>query len=308
VSDNGWTTNELGFQWIQHFEKHTKSRTKGSYRLLILDGHESHNSLQFQDFCKERNIIMLCMPPHSSHLLQPLDVGCFSPLKAAYGKQVGELIRNRINHITKLEFLPLFQAAFEASITFKNIYGAFKGSGLIPYDPEAVISKLDIRLRTPILPPVEDLPWESQTPGNVLELASQKELIKEKIVRHKSSSLSPIFKAVDHFLKGAQTMAHRLTILEAENLALRKANKLATKRKQRKKKRIQRQGSLTVQDGLDLIDQSAVDVQILQEVRQSRTRSDGGAPRQRRCGRCREPGHRIETCPMRKLDDIEVGS
>lgn len=47
VSTNGWTTNELGFSWIQHFNKHTKERTVGAYRLLILDGHESHQSVQF---------------------------------------------------------------------------------------------------------------------------------------------------------------------------------------------------------------------------------------------------------------------
>jgi hypothetical protein len=149
LSDNGWTTNELEFEWLQHFEKHTKSRTIGGWRLLIIDGHESHNSLQFQEFCKEKNIITLCMPSHASHILQPLDVGCFGPLKKAYGYQIEVLIRNSINHITKLEFLPAFKAAHEAALTKKNIRGAFRGSGLVPYDPEAVISKLDVKLRTP---------------------------------------------------------------------------------------------------------------------------------------------------------------
>jgi hypothetical protein len=84
LSSNGWTTNAIGFKWIQHFDKHTKHRTKGRYRLLILDGHESHISAQFQQYCKEHEIIALCMPPYSSHLLQPLDVGCFSPMKKLY--------------------------------------------------------------------------------------------------------------------------------------------------------------------------------------------------------------------------------
>jgi hypothetical protein len=236
LSENGWTTNELGFEWLQHFERHTKHRTKGSHRLLIIDGHESHDSLQFQDFCKANNIVTLCMPPHSSHLLQPLDVGCFAPLKRAYGKQIEDLIRNCINHITKVEFLPAFRAAFEASFTESNIRGGFRGAGLVPYDPEAVISKLDVKLRTPTPPVAEDTPWESQTPRNTLQLASQNELIKQSIKRHKSSSPAAILEAVDYFLKGAQTMAHRLAIVEAENVSLRKANELATRRRQRKKK------------------------------------------------------------------------
>ena len=75
VSDNGWTNNELGVEWLKHFNAHTKTHVVGARRLLVLDGHESHHSLEFQVLCKEKNIYTLCMPPHSSHLLQPLDVG-----------------------------------------------------------------------------------------------------------------------------------------------------------------------------------------------------------------------------------------
>ena len=132
VSDNGWTNNELGVAWLKHFDAHTKTRVVGTRRLLILDGHESHQSLQFQEFCKENNIYTLCMPPYSSHLLQPLDVGCFSPLKRAYSREVESLIRNHINHITKLEFLPAFKAAFDRSFTPANIRSAFQGAGLVP--------------------------------------------------------------------------------------------------------------------------------------------------------------------------------
>jgi hypothetical protein len=73
TSENGWTTNERGLEWIQHFDKHTKARTTGVYRLLVLDGHDSHHSTDFELYCKENNIITLCMPPHSSHILQPLE-------------------------------------------------------------------------------------------------------------------------------------------------------------------------------------------------------------------------------------------
>jgi hypothetical protein len=125
VSENGWTTNELGLQWLKHFDEHTKKRVVGTHRLLAIDGHESHNSLAFQQYCKENKIITICMPPHSSHLLQPLDVGCFAPLKKAYGRQAKDLMRNRITYITKLEFLPCFICAYNAAITPNNIQGGF---------------------------------------------------------------------------------------------------------------------------------------------------------------------------------------
>jgi len=57
----------------------------GAYHLLVIDSHKSHNSLQFTEYCKENKIITLCMPPHLLYILQSLDVGCFLPLKKAYG-------------------------------------------------------------------------------------------------------------------------------------------------------------------------------------------------------------------------------
>jgi hypothetical protein len=47
VSDNGWINNKLGVEWLKHFDAYTKTRTVGAYRLLVLDGYESHNSLEF---------------------------------------------------------------------------------------------------------------------------------------------------------------------------------------------------------------------------------------------------------------------
>ena len=47
VSSNGWTNNELGVAWLKHFNAHTMSRQVGRHRLLVIDGHESHKSLEF---------------------------------------------------------------------------------------------------------------------------------------------------------------------------------------------------------------------------------------------------------------------
>jgi hypothetical protein len=69
TTQNGWTDNGATFEWTKHFNQHTKARSEGGYRLLILDGHESHHSADFEAYCDENNIITLCMPPHSSSLL-----------------------------------------------------------------------------------------------------------------------------------------------------------------------------------------------------------------------------------------------
>ncbi|KAG6980848.1 hypothetical protein FocnCong_v007738 [Fusarium oxysporum f. sp. conglutinans] len=184
TTQNGWTDNETGLEWLKHFDRCIANRLVGSYRLLILDGHESHHSTDFEIYCEEHNIITLCMPPHSSHLLQPLDVGCFGPLKKAYGREIEHLIRSSITHISKTEFFPAFYAAFQATVTEKNIKGGFKGAGLVPFDPESVVSKLDVQLRTPT--PAEEeagqaQPWTSKTRRQLLRLNCSLNTLKDEL-------------------------------------------------------------------------------------------------------------------------------
>ncbi|KFZ24810.1 hypothetical protein V502_00710, partial [Pseudogymnoascus sp. VKM F-4520 (FW-2644)] len=171
ISENGWTTDQLGLTWLTDvFERHTKDRTKGIYRLLILDGHGSHITPEFDLFCKDHSIITLCMPPHSSHLLQPLDISCFAVLKRLYGQQIEDLMRVGVNYIDKSDFLPAYFTARIESLTSNTIRSGFAAAGLVPYDPERVLSKLNTQLRTPTPPPpptTEQAPWVPETPHNI---------------------------------------------------------------------------------------------------------------------------------------------
>ena len=87
VSPNGWTDAVLGCAWLQiNFEPHTRPQSNSEWRLLILDGHDSHITWQFIHFALAHRIICVCLPPHSTHLLQPLDVGLFSQFTSVYSK------------------------------------------------------------------------------------------------------------------------------------------------------------------------------------------------------------------------------
>jgi hypothetical protein len=239
------------------------------------------------------------MPPHSSHLLQPLDVGCFGPLKQAYGRQIESLMRAHINHVSKVDFLCAFREAFFTSITERNVQGGFAGAGLVPYDPERVVSKLDVRLRTPTPPnsrPSTALPWVSKTPQNPIEATSQSEFIKTRISAHQNSSPTSILGAVDRITKGAKAIMHRVALLEAEVSSLRKANEELSKRRRAKKTRVRLGGSLSIQDAEDLLDQKAIDEQLLQENRQSGRRAGGARTKAQCCSVCGKPGHNARTC------------
>jgi hypothetical protein len=193
------------------------------------------------------------MPPHSSHLLQPLNVGCFSPLKRAYSREVESLIRHYINHITKLEFLPAFKAAFNRAFTPSNICSAFRGAGLVPLQPDAVLLKLDVQLRTPTPAALAEAPWEARTPSNVRELEAQSTLIRNRVRQHKSSLLALIIKAINQLKKGAEVIMLSAKLMRDRITSLKRANKAASARKQRKKKRIQKRGTLTKGEGEDIL-------------------------------------------------------
>ena len=90
VTPNGWTDNSVAMDWIEHFDRHTIHQTRGIYRLLILDGHTSHISVNFVQYCQDHQIVLLYLPPHSTHYLQPLDVGIFGPLAQSYRALVSQ--------------------------------------------------------------------------------------------------------------------------------------------------------------------------------------------------------------------------
>ncbi|SCO92408.1 related to transposase [Fusarium oxysporum] len=243
---NGWTDNETGLDWLKHFNRYTTDRSVGPYRLLILDGHESHQSADFQIYCEVNNIITLCMPPHSSHLLQPLEVVCFGPLKKAYGQEIERLIRRSITHVSKTEFFPAFYAAFQKTMTQSNIKGGFKGAGLAPFNLEVVILKLDVQLQTPT--PVEEVAqqaqsWTSKTPNTVLEAGSQSKYLSDRIRRHHSSSPESILKALQSLTKAVKRNMHETALLRAENRELRQANEILSRRRRARRTRLQNRGS-----------------------------------------------------------------
>ena len=124
MSDNGWTDNEIGLEWLkQCFEPET--RCGNEYRLLILDGHASHITTKAIKFCIASKIILLCLPPHTTHLLQPLDVGIFALLATAYKASVREQSKYIINYnIDKVDFLEIMGAVQDQAITVINVQKA----------------------------------------------------------------------------------------------------------------------------------------------------------------------------------------
>ncbi|KAJ5735363.1 uncharacterized protein N7483_000488 [Penicillium malachiteum] len=303
VSANGWTTDDIGLRWLEKlFIPSTNSRVRGRFRLLILDGHGSHLTPQFDRICSENNIIPLCMPPHSSHLLQPLDVGCFSVLKITYGRFISDLARTGYNHIDKLDFLADFQRARLEAFKPATIQNSFIATGLVPIDAEKVLSKLNISLRTPTPPGTRPGSRSSQfspkTPRTVVQLQKQASMLKDLLRQRSNSPPSPSKLMLDQIIKGHCISLHNTALLAQENANLRAANEKKRQKRSRSTRQVPCEQGLTVEEGLQLLTQLELPVEAPAVEPHTQVelpiQPNQPAPRaQPRCSGCREVGHRI---------------
>ncbi|EED12346.1 pogo transposable element, putative [Talaromyces stipitatus ATCC 10500] len=305
ISKNGWTTDEIGIRWLQkHFIPHTTSRTKGRYRMLILDGHGSHLTPQFDQICTENNIIPVCMPPHSSHLLQPLDVSCFAVLKRQYGRLVEQRVRLGFNHIDKYDFLTAFPEPRAMAYKAENVQNGFKATGLVPYNPDHVYEKLTVQLRTPTPPPSRSSNSQSscqQTPQNPRQFNRQTATIKKRINDRTIGPFEVVDQAINRLSKAYEMSRNELLIIQKEVHDLRAANEKEKKKRKRSRAQISHEGSLTAQEAQELIGSRneasqpipTAPVESEPQTSQPRLRAPP------KCSGCGIIGHKINRCPNR---------
>ncbi|RAL61074.1 hypothetical protein DID88_010415 [Monilinia fructigena] len=106
TSTNGWASNSHGLEWLKRvFEPESKKVSGDRPRLLIMDGHSSHITGSFIAFCIEKDIDLLILPPHCSHLLQPLDIAVYGPMKRYHALEVDRYSRAGVKRIQRAEWL-----------------------------------------------------------------------------------------------------------------------------------------------------------------------------------------------------------
>src|SRR5271154_4228998 len=107
-----------------------------------MDGHGSHVQPEVLRFCIDNNISILLMPPHSSHLCQPLDVSVFSPLKTYMSAELDKITRYGVSSIKKFEWAEAYRCARVKAMTASNIKSAFRAAGLQPLNRRKVLVRM----------------------------------------------------------------------------------------------------------------------------------------------------------------------
>ncbi|KAL8284538.1 hypothetical protein RB600_009104 [Gaeumannomyces tritici] len=137
ATDNGWITDDTALFWLSEVfipaVCPVRKDARKEAKLLILDGHGSHVTPEFMAACLDNNIYLLYLPPHTSHVLQPLDLAIFSPLKTAYRSQVDHHLQFTTSSVIgKRHFIRCYFVARTAAFTASNMRAAWKGTGLWP--------------------------------------------------------------------------------------------------------------------------------------------------------------------------------
>lgn len=145
ASASGWTNDALALLWLDDFDKTSRAKMapdSRDYRLLIVDGHGSHVTLDFFEKCYQKRVILAVFPPHATHRLQPLDVGMFRPFAMKYSLFLEQWRsdRNYYCRFTKRDFYQVFLPAYLHSFTTQNILSTWAKSGIWPRDATAIVS------------------------------------------------------------------------------------------------------------------------------------------------------------------------
>ena len=98
--------------------------------LLFLDGHHSHTSLELITRARSSNVLLLCLPPNTTHLLQPLDVGVFAQMKSDWRAIIKRYKpETKGQRVGKEDFPSLIAKLWDTFFTPQQCKGGFVGQG-----------------------------------------------------------------------------------------------------------------------------------------------------------------------------------
>ena len=241
-SESGWMDGDLFKKWFETvFLPNTEHLRALLPALLILDGHTSHLTLDVIDLARENNVILFCLPPHTTHLLQPLDVAVFKSLKAYFTNLVRSVRlvtmgTPKVLHVNRTNFTTFFREAFQQAMTVTAITNGFRKCGIFPFSPAAIDWS---KVRTNVVIP-SSIPSSSSTNTSLPESIRDCPLLANDIIpeRLKQCLIVPHFQETKKQNTRVVTSSRVITSDEHRKLV---AEKLEAKRKMAEEKEKRRQ-------------------------------------------------------------------
>ena len=171
MQPRAWMTTYLFSAWLSHFIESVQSMggiSTEHMHLLILDGHNSHCTLDVVLEARAAGLDILTLPAHTSHALQPLDVSVFKSFKQNFGiYRDFWTSRNLSQPATKSTLAHWVHLALRKALTKENISSGFRATGIYPLNPAAVNSYLapsDIFAASDDATAADDMPVDEELP------------------------------------------------------------------------------------------------------------------------------------------------
>ncbi|XP_071511710.1 uncharacterized protein [Diadema antillarum] len=137
TSSNGWMEGDTFYDWLQN----TFIPNIPDIRpvQLIFDGHASHITFPLVQLAVRNNITILRLPSYTTHYLQPLDMGVYGPVKAAWEKILVQYARLNLGRaLLKDEFPKLVKQLWDVAMKSDSLRSGFRSCGIVPFDPSVI--------------------------------------------------------------------------------------------------------------------------------------------------------------------------
>ena len=256
VSDSGYTNEELGIRWLDHFISYSGAGPKAPMRLLLFDGHSSHTTDDFRLKCWDNNIVPYEFLSHMTHLMQPCDVGLFQPEKHYHNKAVKAALRGGATSYNVASFLDDLMEIRDQALKPQNIISTFVRLGIYPPNPAYVLKQMEkynnrvskakagakvaLKGGEPSLPqlPLTRPATPTKPRDSVYGLIEWGDKIKPLMS-------SPSQRNWESFERGTKSVLHNAQITEYENLAIREQQTKQDKRGGNSKRKLRKGGAMT---------------------------------------------------------------
>ena len=193
--ENGWMTVDLFIEWMEHFIKYAKPAT-GEKILLVVDGHVSHTqNLKALEMARNAGVVMLSLPSHTTHRMQPLDVAFFRPLSTYYGQEADKWMRHNPGRpLTQYQVCSLFGKAYQRAASLETAANGFRNTGIWPVDSGVFkdydFAPADVTFVASTSSPPTDATATTELPVNTSEATSHTSSAQETVLLEETMSHS----------------------------------------------------------------------------------------------------------------------
>ena len=92
MSEKGWTDIELFHYWMTNL--FIQNIPPACPVMLLLDGHSSHYEPDTIRIAQNEEVVVLCLPPHTTHVSLSLDVSFFCPPKTYWSDSCHKYVQD----------------------------------------------------------------------------------------------------------------------------------------------------------------------------------------------------------------------